>query len=442
MDKWVIGQESPEAVVERIIREVAILQQRLVVCIDYFDTLVTRTIIPEHTKIIASAALSRLLPGACSGDELYSLRRQLELELVDVNARNTGELDFCLRDFANRFWLLLHDRGLTAAFRSRNEFVAAILAIETAVEKSVQIICPDVLRVVEGLRQKGLELILVSDFYLPQECFAEILAHFGFRDIFSRVYISSSHRRSKGAGTIYPKIAEDCGCPVSNLLMIGDNPHADVAMAEKNGLQTLLVDRGEVKAVMTENSPGKRENGTGAGNRFGNVEIKALFGEMACSLWLFIHRLFNELWRSGVRDVFFLSKEGEFLQRLFILYQHGLFGRELIRPHYLVASRKSTFLPSLRRLEDEDFSRLLAHYRDLSIVEFLRSLNFTSDLVERICGQLPFECGARISELQTSLEFEQLLSLPLFAEEYERLRTYTAQEFHPVSRLIRFTQSE
>lgn len=147
------------------------------------------------------------------------------------------------------------------------------------------------------------------------------------------------------------------------------------------------------------------------------------FYEMGYSLWLFISRLFRELEKDGAKDIFFFSKEGEFLKKLFDLYQTIVCDSPRIRSHYLLVSRKSTFISSLDSLDKEDFNRLFQHYRDISINEFLQSLNFENEIIETLCRQLPVECDIRYFDLRNGAEFSQLLSLELFREYYEHRRS-------------------
>ena len=101
--------------------------------------------------------------------------------------------------------------------------------------------------------------------------------------------------------------------------------------------------------------------------------------------------------------------------------------RVLIRPHYLLVSRKSTFIASLRPLDDEDFHRLLDHYRDISLREFLLSLNFGERLAERIIAELPFAADERLPDTARHPHFQALRALPSFRAIYEKRRNEQAE---------------
>ena len=153
------------------------------------------------------------------------------------------------------------------------------------------------------------------------------------------------------------------------------------------------------------------------------------FAEMGLSLHWFICRLFLKALADGRQDLFFCSKEGEFLQKLFIDYQQLKFGRQVIDSHYLYVSRKATFVCSLKRLEEESFDRLFVHYRDLSLSEFLQSLNFSEARAADICKELQLDAATRHFDLKNHSDFQQLIQAPLFKDHYDRLRTQQRNKF-------------
>ncbi len=156
---------------------------------------------------------------------------------------------------------------------------------------------------------------------------------------------------------------------------------------------------------------------------------KLPFKELAFSLWLFMFRLFGRLNRDNARHVFFFSKEGEFLLQLFDRFQKDLFGCRPITSHYLLVSRKATFLASLRPLAEEDFSRLFNHYRDISCKDFLLSLNFEEALAGMICSDAGVDFSTRVDDFPTRDVFRKLTASHLFQQVYEKRRTEQKENF-------------
>lgn len=423
MDTWNVELDQPEKASCHVEALAAQASGPFIVCVDYFDTIATRRVAPEHTKKIAAAVLSQLLGNGIAGEVLYEQRRQLELAMTTRNGEENGELDFSLADLAPLF----HDHLSTLCPEplriGREEFSSLLLHIEVAVELAVQEICPQALSLLKRLQGKGFTLALVSDFYLPDVYFKMMLQGLNVDHLFDAVYVSSSLGSSKGSGRVYGRIAEEFGTTPDRMLMIGDNFHADIRMAAAFGMRTLHVQRPARQRFYADFSRQRIEgNITGMAGYLTDFPMPGHFAEMACSLWLFTHRLFHALWRKGDSDVFFLSKEGEFLKKLFVRYQQLMFGKELIRSQYLLASRKATFLASLRELEQEDFLRLFAHYRDISLSDFLNSLNLDEKRIAEIGLVFGEKFSTRTSDLRNSREFSQLLELPLFRRVYEDTR--------------------
>ena len=430
MEAWNVDMDRPEEVARHIETLASRATEPFIVCIDYFDTIATRKVAPEHTKKMACAVLSQLLGGMFSAADLYERRREIELALTTRNGEENGELDFSLIDFSSHYLEILSGLQPGCLRFNREGFASLLLHIEVAVEQAVQGICPQVLRLLELLRQKGFSLVLVSDFYLPEEYFRAILRSLQVEHFFERIYISSSLGSGKGSGRVYRRIAKDYHCTPEQMLMIGDNLHADIRMACQFGIYTLHVLRPvqqELYAAFARQRTG--ENPVNMADFLHDLPVDGYFSEMACSLWLFTHRLFHALWSRGETDVFFLSKEGEFLKRLFVRYQQLIFGAELIRSHYLLASRKATFLASLRDIADEDFLRLFAHYRDISLADFLRSLNFPEAYIDEISRLFPDDFTQRKYDLGNTPEFARLLALPVFRQCYADYRRQQRSNF-------------
>ena len=429
--QWLIGRDSPESLVLKIEEWAETSGANVAVCFDFFDTLVTRTVEPEYTKEMASHLLAKLLKYQFSGHQIYEHRRQIEADLCRLNHEINGELEFSYADLCGD----LHKRLLAESSNSLitldlEEFTQNMLAIELAVEKKVQEICPEVKQLLEGLNHAGFTLVLISDFYLPEAVFLKLIDHHQLSHFFQHIYVSTACGMSKGSGRIYPFLCKQLGITPSNVLMIGDNPHADITMAAEHGLHTLHVVRPANTSKLGTNRWKKDRLDGRRTSMFDEVDLPPQpFAEIGMSLWLFTHLLFQNLWERRSKDVFFLSKEGEFLKVLFEAYQREQFGQLLVRPHYLLASRKSTFIGSLRTLQKESFSRLLDHYRDLSIREFLQSLNLESDDIDSLCQSIDADTGSRRHELMHDAVFKALLKMESFQKIYEQKRQEQKQNF-------------
>lgn len=428
MDTWVIGKNASEEVLQYF---GDIAPPVTFFCFDYFDTLIVREIEPEHTKRFAADLLSRLLRSEISADLLYDLRRDLEKTMCEESLAAGGELEFYLSPFAARYYDILSEQySEIIADCSKNNFITHVLDIELAVELAVQRPCPETIQVLRELKKKNLATVLVSDFYLPQSHFEKMLKHFQLFELFDHVYVSSDHCLAKGSGRLYEKILTDLNCEPQQLLMIGDNPHSDVVKAREKGLHTLHLQNPQQRDYYSRWKPEIHRKSEKVEQRFADcLRASGPFKEMAYSLWYFTFLLFQNLVKEGVRDVFFFSKEGEFLKKLFDCFQQDLYGDGSIQSHYLLVSRKATFLASLRPLEHEDFARLFAHYRDISLRDFLLSLNLEESTAADICTALGLDFEIRRDNLPEHEDFTTLRQSDVFEEIYEERRKQQHHNF-------------
>lgn len=154
-----------------------------------------------------------------------------------------------------------------------------------------------------------------------------------------------------------------------------------------------------------------------------------LFPEIVVPLFYSIERLYGELERRNVAQVFFLSREGKPLKSLFDLYQARVNGT--IKSRYLEVSRRSTMLPSLAPLQFENFETLFRQYRQISLFEFLASLGL-EDASHIICDQLGLDdnsCQERLDDFPASNLFARLRNLLLFQRLYEAERSKRREAF-------------
>jgi len=91
----------------------------------------------------------------------------------------------------------------------------------------------DALALYDSLKEKGFNIILVSDMYLPRKVIEGILQKCGFSG-YSKFYLSNELDLNKASGSVYDLILKENGPAV---LMIGDNRGSDVSNAAAHGLR-------------------------------------------------------------------------------------------------------------------------------------------------------------------------------------------------------------
>lgn len=406
------------------------------VCFDYFDTLVTRSISPEYVKVIAAEHLVVLLDTQLRGQALYEIRRGLEISGCEKNMLSGCDPEFDLCTLARELYSIISIiSGKPKIYRNEETFIDIVLDLEVAIELQVQILSQELTELISWIKGKGINTYLISDFYIPGRWFNKMLKHHGLEDVFSDVFISTDYGATKSSGKLYEKVLEKIGCHSSELVMIGDNAHSDWKSPRDLGIHSHLIDTTAQKEIYAKwqclhSSEQQRKNHIEEEfNKLVKSHISEYFPEISTTLWLFTEKLFHQLLSDGRKSVFFCSKEGEFLEKIFNLFQEIVYGRRIIDSHYLLVSRKATFICSLRNLADEDFHRLFDHYRDLSIEEFLLSLNFSCAEVKTICSGFSFDYKRRYFNLRSQPEFAELIDSRVFREKYEAHRSQQKKHF-------------
>ncbi|MGG6461969.1 HAD family hydrolase [Solilutibacter silvestris] len=392
------------------------------ICVDYFDTLVRRTIAPEDVKRIACERISRMAGSNDRGSALYAARSALEVECCRENEASGKDLEFTLPALLERLW---HSESFLQDMTA-SHFIQEAVETELSIECSVQILDHGLVDLLHAQKRKGRRIVLASDFYIPLVHFKRMLERMGILDLFDHVYISSDALLTKRSGRLFDTIIDAEGIQPSKILMIGDNIHSDGASANSRGIPSIWLNREHQHAEYA-----KLSSTSGNHDRiesrlmqiFRHDDRTDVFGELSLTLYAFIDDLFHRLKQNGARDVFFMAREGQLLRKLFKKYQdsRGLSGESRIRPHYFKVSRRATFLPSLRPVDEEDFFTLFRQYRRISIAEFLGSLGLDG-IASTLRAQFPYSLAERQEDLPTSEAFAALLSNSFFRDSYEAAR--------------------
>jgi hypothetical protein len=161
----------------------------------------------------------------------------------------------------------------------------------------------------------------------------------------------------------------------------------------------------------------------------GKSDSFELFGEMADTLLYWVSELHRKLIENGVKQVFFLSREGQPLKQMFDCYcvRVGV----PIQSRYLEVSRRSTLLPSLNALGEERFETLFRQYRRMSLLEFLSSLGLDEFCTElsTLLGLTTEQSNQRQEDFPESDLFSRLKALPRFIAVYDEQRLSRRKAF-------------
>ena len=393
------------------------------VVFDFFDTIVHRTVHPQHTKRIASKILAeRMFNLAITADYVYDLRVDLEAKICKWNLEKGFDLDFNFDQFAKELFLKIETD------LSFEDFHAELLKIEVEVEKAVLFKDEEVVLFIEYLFNKGFNLFLCSDFYLPSQSIIELMMNLEIRHYFQGFFVSSEYLLTKHSGRIY-SILHESG--IKNAIMIGDNRNSDYDQAKKVGWEAIHLDRKEIYYKYEQHK-----------EKYDNLQFKIAelekaissssldkFSTISPTLFYFIYKLYFELKKFGFVDVIFLSREGQVLKELFDFFQKKYIQKDQIQSHYFLASRRSTFIPSLKKIGFENFEILFRQYRKISCLDFLMNLGFEESVINELSSELTIELDFIENDFPSSESFDKLMQSDLFIKTYEGNRTLQNTNF-------------
>lgn len=211
---------------------------RVVSC-DVFDTLLLRDHRSEGRRFRDIAALAARRLAAEHGivrhpAAIWTIRLEVQrhaYRALDL-ARPTGDVRF-----ADMVEAMAHLLGLEGP-------AAAILhEAEVAVERAQLTANGPLLAWLAGEARAGTRVIAVSDIYHEAATVAQLLAALCPRHPVAHVYTSADHDATKRTGALFGTVLAAEGVAPGEVLHIGDDARADVAMPRALGLRTLQVAR-------------------------------------------------------------------------------------------------------------------------------------------------------------------------------------------------------
>lgn len=397
-----------------------------VYCFDIFDTIVSRKIQPEYVKKIWAKDIAEIYELKEGAEGLYKLRNQLEAQLCQENEKAGLDLEFLYKDLIDALFV-----GLGLDINSE-EFYNVCFETELAIENRVQYLCEDTVETIKHLKGLGKKIYCVSDFYTPKEFLQGMFEYQGILELFDDIYVSSHVKLTKRSGRLYDYVIEQLKLDPADAMMVGDNKWSDEESAKNHGFNAYHIDRTQRHAGYE--SFAKEVASFDAKKSVMDIYRKCNrneYEDLTFSLYYFTEKLYYDLLRRGVKNVFFLSREGEFLKKIFDKFQAKRVSDEdkQIRTHYLMVSRKATLMVSLKPLEEENFEMIFRQYINISLYDFLSSLGYAESEQEAIGKEIDFDIHEKVTDLPRSEVYAKLLANDTFKNLYEAKRMEQKNNF-------------
>lgn len=356
-----------------------------VVSFDIFDTLVLRSL-ERPVDVFAlvarryEAAHGRLpLPFPRVRENAEAVHRK---EAFEASGAEEISLDGIYDCLVRRY-------GLPARAAER------LKILEVAAEVDVAVANPEAKAVFEACLAQGKTVVLTSDMYLPEEAVRAILTHCGYAG-YVRLYLSSSHGRTKSGGGLYRLPREELACRFEDILHLGDNRESDHLAAGKLGLHSVHLPKPKDRAEAAGLFDGLAF--TEAARRAYALEIAAYKGHLINVAQAGLHaRDMGEFWYAlgyktagilfygfidwlrrrlkadGISRVFFLSRDGHIYHRLFERLC-AMRGDDSFRTSYLYASRRALNFAAITKLTPEDLHFLISGSSRLTPAQYLERI--------------------------------------------------------------------
>ncbi|MEN3324133.1 HAD family hydrolase [Mariniflexile soesokkakense] len=403
-----------------------------VLFVDYYDTIVHRTVHPNYTLRIWAKLMIRELGLNISIDELYFIRQQSTSFLAKKQKKSSVELSYkilkehvCMR--------LMNENHLDK--HKIKDFINFFENADLISEVSVQYLNNNILDFLKEFKKNGGQIYLVSDFYSSKSLFEGLLKNHGINDLFDDVYSSASLGKSKETGDIFNHIISLMSIKKETVMMIGDNKNSDFLNANKAGLNSFLLPH---KKYLKRNRKKSLGNDKRNLKRIINNTQKDYkssknlpYVDYAIFYHFFTERLYYKCRKDGVKDLFFLAREGQFLKRMFDSYQklNRASGIHKVNTHYIKMSRQSSLQIHLKDIEHEDFDYLNERYPNLDLESFLSHLNCPSSIKITIAEELKTNLSLTIKNFFNSELFLQLKDNKVFINFYNDHRNTNYDAF-------------
>ncbi|MGN1201477.1 MAG: HAD-IA family hydrolase [Candidatus Caccovivens sp.] len=351
----------------------------------------------------------------------YCFQRKIFLK----NKLSTKEGEFVFEDIIKMIARRLEEDK----FEQSKSFIENALKLYIEAEKESHFVNEKIVEQLRLWKESGKKIYIVSDFYCGKEIISKWLEELHVLDIFDDIFVSCDFKKSKRTGRLYKYIIKQLNLNKREIMMIGDNFHADFLKARTIGIFSK-----KIKSISKNKVDKNFKLSVKYGANFPEyLKIFDKFGgklnysNYAFPFYLFNKRLCETLKKENVHNLFFISREGQFLKKLFDKY--CAINNFQIRTHYFYASRNSVLVAGLDSLEKEDFYLILRSVLNMTIRRFLSTLNFSKEEIERIDSEISVNIDKSSTNFTKSKEFEALKQNETFKVLYDKKREEQQKAF-------------
>lgn len=279
---------------------------------------------------------------------------------------------------------------------------------EIEIEKQVLTVNPIIKPIYDYCKERKKRLVIQSDMYLSKKTIEEIL-HINNIE-YDYLAVSADLSKTKRSGSMYINTLKTIKCSSKDMIHFGDSLKSDFLIPMKMGIKAIRIKKHYYPKMKLHNVDAaffdKLINIKTA--RVKNVYESIGFRIMGPFYLGYSFWLKKELEKSGVKKVFFLSRDGYIMQKAFELINNSD-----IKDEYLYVSRNSLIVPALYYYSD--YSRML-ELTNISVLKYI-----TVELFLKKIGLNPSDCINELRESKLNIDDEIVGSTILSNEKVKYL---------------------
>lgn len=328
----------------------------MIASFDVFDTVLTRKVgSPQSSFLILGRKLKRLDLVKCSPESFSLIRSDSEKRAFD----KAGGLDSDVS-----LEKIYQEVGY--ALRLSVEQTQEIQKMEEMLETKLLHPLPVTLNAITDAREKGHQILFISDMYMKSEFIRNRLESFNIFMEDDRLYVSNYYSKSKKTGSLYVEVVSQEKIDRNDLVHCGNDLWSDVAAPQKLGLRVSPFLEGnlnryeKIMEAFAWRSEGLSSVMAGA-SRLARLSIinvadrekslRDVSAGVASPLLIgFTLWVLKRAQSLGLKRLYFLSRDGQILVEIANrLIEKMNLSIEII---YLYGSRQAWLLPSLTTINE------------------------------------------------------------------------------------------
>jgi FMN phosphatase YigB (HAD superfamily) len=400
------------------------------ITIDVWDTLLRRHGHDDSSKLASAYHLSlnyHHLLSPAYGDYWAIYRERCAIEARIAQEKHADDGEYVIDNVLTR----LCERVIKPEHQATAAAIAASLSrFELAFEIDHTYPDPDIVKTL--FQYPAEQRYFLSDFYMPAESIQALLAYHRLNHLVDGGFSSCDTGCNKRRGNLYPYVHATLGISPEEHLHIGDNPQADIAMAQQHGIDTVhylpepqharrtekipfLTDRKALFSHVAHTVQSQLSSTIAA--RPTTEQAAYLLGIQSAPLYIgFMLHIAEQAMIERLESVYFFTREGEFFIQVWqqLFPDSRLQGMTLPPTSTLAVSRIATFSASLNEVSTQALMRLWNQYSTQSIHALCKTLDIDPDIIAPFCTRYHIDMTEQIVYPWTDRRVQALFDDPAF----------------------------